>query len=132
MGMARREKAMKSEPESGKTTNTHSPFEIYKIPTPEALRSFMAENKLTGADIAHLTGVHSRTARRWIQPSDQKGAIPIPWASWALILILLKKMKHNDLLTAISQWKQEKEGRGLFVHSAAGRPVKESLNETEN
>ena len=105
---------------------------MYNIPTPEELRLFMQNNKLTGADIAALTGVNPRTARRWIQPSEQKGAKKILWAEWALILLLLKKMNIETLLTTLEKWKAEKTGRKLFERSNAGRPVKEAQGETKN
>jgi len=98
---------------------------MYETPTPDKLKSFMVDNDLTGADIAALTGVNPRTARRWIAPPDQKGARPIPWSSWALILLLTGKMSVDNLFAMISKWKAETAGRGLFERSKAGRPIKD-------
>jgi len=90
----------------------------------------MQDNNLTGADIAALTGATSRTARRWIQPPDQKGSKKISWASWALILILTGKENRENILTLINQWKADKTGRKLYERSNAGRPVKEAESDS--
>ena len=105
---------------------------MYQIPTHEELRQFMRENNLNGADIAALMGVNPRTARRWIQPPEQKGAKKILWAEWALLQILTGKESKEGILTLIDKWKAEKTGRKLFERSKAGRPVKEAHNEIEN
>ena len=100
---------------------------MYEVPAPEELKSFMLKNNLTGADIAALTGVNPRTARRWVAPADQKGARPIPWSDWILILVLTGKMDIESVLKMISQWKAEKAKtmRPLFERSKAGRPIKD-------
>jgi hypothetical protein len=95
---------------------------MYETPTPEQLKIFMVENNLTGADIAALTGVKPRAARRWVAPVNQKGAAPIPWAAWVLILLLTGKAKKDDLLKKIEAWKSEQTGRGIFERGRAGRP----------
>jgi uncharacterized membrane-anchored protein len=103
---------------------------MYEVPSPEEIKIFMDENDLTGADIAALTGVDARTARRWVAPANQKGARVIPWAAWTLILILTGKTTKKELLKLIDQWKAEKIGRGLFKRGVAGRPPKlEGKNE---
>jgi hypothetical protein len=104
---------------------------MYDVPSPEEIRAFMIENALTGADMAALTGVESRTARRWVAPADQKGAIPIPWAAWALIGILTGKTTRADLLERISQWKADRTGRKLYERGPAGRPMAENPPENK-
>jgi hypothetical protein len=94
---------------------------LYDIPAPEELRKFMAENNLTGADMAALTGVSARTARRWVVPSGQKGSVPIPWAAWAMVLILTGKKTKEEFLKQINAWKSEKIGLGLFERGKPGR-----------
>jgi len=98
---------------------------MYNTPSPEQVKEFMAENNLTGADIAALTGVNDRTARRWVAPAGQKGAQPISWACWTLILLLTEKKSVTEAAGEISQWKAQKKGRGLFERGVAGRPRKE-------
>jgi len=99
---------------------------MYETPTPEKLKLFLYENNLTGADIAALTGVNPRTARRWVSPPDQKGSKPIPWSDWALILLLTGKMSISDMLLMVGNWKAEKTktGRPLFERSPTGRKIK--------
>jgi hypothetical protein len=97
---------------------------MYEIPGPEQLKEFMTENDLTGDDIAAMTGVNSRAARRWVAPAGQKGARFIPWAAWALIQILTGKKKRSEFIKEINQWKEEKTGYRLFKHGNAGRPRK--------
>jgi hypothetical protein len=97
---------------------------MYETPTPEEIKKFMVENNLTGADMAALSGVKPRAARRWVAPADQKGAAPIPWAAWALIQILTGKASKNECLKKISAWKAESVGRKLFERGTAGRPPK--------
>jgi hypothetical protein len=98
---------------------------MYETAKPEELRRFMADNNLTGADLAALTGVNPRTARRWVAPADQKGAIPIPWAAWTIILILTGKKTKDEILQLVDGWKREIKGMGLFERGVAGRPLKE-------
>ena len=97
---------------------------MYEIPTPEDFKKYMVDNNLTGADISALTGVNSRTARRWIQPVHHKGASPIPWAAWAMIELLTGKKTKEDFLKLIDQWKKDDIGRGLFEKGRGGRPPK--------
>jgi hypothetical protein len=97
---------------------------LYEVPSPEEIKVFMDENNLTGADIAALTGVDARTARRWVAPANQKGARVIPWAAWTLILILTGKTSKKELLKLINQWKTKKTGRKLFERGTGGRPPK--------
>jgi hypothetical protein len=101
---------------------------MYEIPTPEEIKDFMVENDLTGADMAALSGVNPRAARRWVAPADQKGARPIPWAAWALIQILTGKTSKNECLKKISAWKTESTGWKLFERGTAGRPPKTDGN----
>ena len=98
---------------------------MYDTPPPEEIRKFMLDNNLTGADVAALTGVKPRAARRWVAPAGQKGACPIPWAAWAIMQIFTGQKTKEDYLTLIDGWKKEEKGRGLFERGAAGRPVKE-------
>jgi len=100
---------------------------MYEVPSPDELKKFMYENNLTGADIAALTGVNPRTARRWVAPSDQKGAKPIPWSDWVLVLLLTGKKDIASIIKSISEWKAErtKFTRPLFERANSGRPIKE-------
>jgi hypothetical protein len=102
---------------------------MYETPTPEELKKFMGSNNLTGADIAALAGVTPRAARRWVEPANQKGSRPIPWAAWGMVLILTGKKTKNDFLKLIDKWKKEKIGRGLFERGNAGRPPKEGKDD---
>jgi hypothetical protein len=102
---------------------------MYEIPTPEELKKFMADNNLTGADIAALTGVSPRAARRWVAPVSQKGSRVIPWAAWAMILLLTGKKSIDYFLRVIDKWKKKEAGRGLFERGNAGRPPRESNDE---
>jgi hypothetical protein len=97
---------------------------MYEVPSPEEIKKFMIENDLTGADMAALSGVKPRAARRWVAPVESKGAAAIPWAAWALIQILTGKTKKTDLLKLIGKWKKEETGFGLFERGVAGRPFK--------
>jgi len=98
---------------------------MYETPRPEEIKKFMVDNNLTGADVAALTGVKPRAARRWVQPENHKGAAPIPWAAWAMLQILTGKKTKDDFLKIIDKWKKKEIGRGLFERGAAGRPPKE-------
>lgn len=98
---------------------------MYETPAPEELKEFMRKNNLTGADIAALAGVTPRAARRWVEPANQKGSRPIPWAAWAMILILTGKKTKQEIVKLVNQWKKEKLGRALYERGAAGRPPKE-------
>jgi hypothetical protein len=97
---------------------------MYEVPSPEEIKKFMDENNLTGADMAAMTGVKPRAARRWVAPAGQKGARPIPWAAWALIQILTGKVSKKEYLKRISAWKAESIGQKLFERGTAGRPPK--------
>jgi hypothetical protein len=98
---------------------------MYEIPTPEELKKFMADNNLTGGDIAALTGVSPRAARRWVAPVSQKGSRTIPWAAWAMILLLTGKKSIDYFLKLVDKWKKKEAERGLFERGVAGRPQKE-------
>jgi hypothetical protein len=102
---------------------------VYEIPGPGELKKFMVENNLTGADVAALTGVTPRAARRWVQSAESKGARPIPWAVWAIMQIFTGKKKPKDYLTLIDGWKREGIGRGLYERGTAGRPPKEGKDD---
>jgi hypothetical protein len=105
---------------------------MYETPTPHELKKFMGEHNLTGADIAALAGVTPRAARRWVEPANQKGSRPIPWAAWIMILLLTGKATVKDIKENVNQWKKEKIGRGLFERGTAGRPPKEEKDEKRN
>jgi len=102
---------------------------MYEIPGPEELKKFMVENNLTGADLAALTGVKPRSARQWVSPPEKKSARAIPWAAWAMILILTGKKTKDEIFSLIDGWKRETKGRGLFERGAVGRPAKEGKDE---
>jgi hypothetical protein len=50
--------------------------------SPDRLRAFLADHKLTGAQAAALIGADSRTIRRWTAPQDVKGARQMPFTAW--------------------------------------------------
>ena len=104
---------------------------MYETPTPENLRSFMAENNLAGADVAALAGVSARAARQWLEPVNQNGFRHIPWATWALVNLLLGKTDKKKLLKEIDQWKRKTNGRGLFERGIGGRPPREANKKVE-
>ena len=98
---------------------------MYEIPGPDEIKKFMADNNLTGADLAALAGVKSRTARSWVAPPGSKSAREIPWAAWMMILILTGKKTKKDVFKMVDDWKRQVKGRGIFERGAAGRPVKD-------
>ena len=98
---------------------------MYETPTPEELQVFMAENDLTGIDVAALTGAGDRTVWGWLTPKGQKGFRAIPWTAWILLNILLGKTDRRKLLKEIGKWKKEKSGRGLFERGIGGKPRRE-------
>ena len=98
---------------------------MYDTPAPEELKRFMIDNNLTGADIAALAGVTPRAARRWVEPAEQKGSRPIPWAAWTMILLLTGKKTKEEIEKQVDKWKKEKTSRGLYERGTAGRPPKE-------
>jgi len=102
---------------------------MYEVPGPDELRKFMFSNDLTGADIAALSGVTPRAARRWVEPVNTKGWRPIPWAAWAMILILTGQKTKDEIFSLVDGWKKEIRGRGLFERGVAGRPPKEGKND---
>ena len=101
---------------------------MYETPTPEELKTFMVTNNLTGADIAAMTGVNPRAARRWVAPADHKDSRSIPWAAWVLIQIFTGIKSVNDIIMLIDSWKQEKIGIGLFDKGKPGRRWPEGKN----
>jgi hypothetical protein len=102
---------------------------MYDIPSPEEIRAFMAKNNLSGADVAALTGVAPRAARRWLVAADKKDYHPMPWAAWALMLLLIGDKTKTEILKMINAWKEEKTGRKLYERGAGGRPVRGLENE---
>jgi hypothetical protein len=102
---------------------------MYDIPGPDELKRFMIDNNLTGADLAALTGVKPRSARQWVAPPGSKSARAIPWAAWAMILILTGKKTKDEIFKLVDGWKKEIKGWGLFERGTAGRPVKEGKDE---
>ena len=54
----------------------------YQPPTFEALRVVMKSQGWTGAKVAALVGVDSRTVRRWT--GNER---PVPYSAWRLLLI---------------------------------------------
>ena len=97
---------------------------MYETPAPKALRAFMAEKNITGADLAALAGVSLRTARSWIKSADNKAARSIPWAAWTLILILTGKQSPETVFAQISAWKKEQMERNLYEREKGGQPPK--------
>jgi len=98
---------------------------MYEIPGPDEIRKFMFDNNLTGADIAALAGVKSRTARSWVAPPGSKSAREVPWAAWMMILLLTGKTTKKDIFKMVDNWKRETKGRGIFERDPRGRPVKD-------
>jgi len=98
---------------------------MYETPSPEEIRKFMQENELTGADLAALSGVSPRAARRWVEPENQKGRRAIPWAAWMMILILTGKKTKKEVFEMVDNWKRAEKGYGIFERGTAGRPAKE-------
>ena len=98
---------------------------VYEIPSPDELRKFMNENNMTGADLAALTGVKPRSARQWVSPPGSKSSRAIPWAAWAILLILTGKKTKKEVFKMVDDWKRTEKGRGIFERGTAGRPAKE-------
>jgi hypothetical protein len=102
---------------------------VYEVPPPADLKQFMADNNLTGADIAALTGVKPRSARQWVAPPGSKSYRAIPWAAWAMILILTGKKTKDEVFKMVDDWKREIKGWGIFEKGVAGRPLKEGRDD---
>ena len=64
--------------------NSQLPFyhSNYQQPTFEELRVVMKSQGWTGAKVAALVGVDSRTVRRWT--GNER---PVPYSAWRLLLI---------------------------------------------
>lgn len=58
---------------------------MYKTPSVDELRAYLAEHEITGSAFARIVGSDPRTARRWTAPVDQRGHRDIPWTAWALL-----------------------------------------------
>ncbi len=58
---------------------------MYEIPSSEQLREFFRIHKLTGAVVARLLGVDSRTVRKWTAHKDADNRRAIPWSAWTLL-----------------------------------------------
>ena len=67
--------------------NSQLPFyhPNYQFPTFEELRVVMKSQGWTGAKVAALVGVDSRTVRRWT--GNER---PVPYSAWRLLLIYAK------------------------------------------
>jgi hypothetical protein len=63
----------------------HDP--AYESPTNEDLRAITQRFSLSGAGVARLTGVLSRTVRKWMSAPTVSNHSPIPYAAWRLLLI---------------------------------------------
>jgi hypothetical protein len=65
----------------------------YRAPSPEDLRAVMALKTLSASAIADLTGVSSRTVRKWTSLPDSPNFVPIPYAAWRLLLLETELVK---------------------------------------
>lgn len=63
----------------------HDP--AYESPSSDDVRAITQRFNLTGAGVARLTGVLSRTVRKWMAPPTVANHSPIPYAAWRLLLI---------------------------------------------
>lgn len=97
---------------------------MYETPTPEELKAYMEIQELTYADIAAMSGVSLRTAQRWTQPRESKEAKAIPWAAWAMVMLLSGMTTEPLLYKVVDDWKKTSTGRGLKERSPTGRPLK--------
>lgn len=59
----------------------------YVAPTNDDVRAITQRFNLTGAAVARLTGVLSRTVRKWLAKPTVANHSPIPYAAWRLLLI---------------------------------------------
>jgi hypothetical protein len=59
----------------------------YCQPSWQEVRAVIQQTGLTGAGVANLVGVGSRTVRKWVSPPDTSNHAPIPYAAWRLLLI---------------------------------------------
>lgn len=66
----------------------------WEPPTPEEVRLLIeyagrcaGKDKLTGGEVAALTGVNPRNVRKWTAPEDSSNYVKIPYAPWRLLLL---------------------------------------------
>lgn len=59
----------------------------FLAPTHEDLRAITQRFNLTGAGVSRLTGVLSRTVRKWMAAPTAANHSPMPYAAWRLLLI---------------------------------------------
>lgn len=50
--------------------------------SPDRLRAFLAEHKLSGAEAGTLLGADGRTIRRWTAAPGTPGARDMPYTAW--------------------------------------------------
>jgi hypothetical protein len=59
----------------------------YSKPSPGDVRALLHLKNLTASMAADLTGVSSRTVRKWTSQTDSPNHAPIPYAAWRILLI---------------------------------------------
>lgn len=59
----------------------------FRSPSYGDVRALTHQYKLTGSNVARLTGVTPRTVRKWMAPPGVQNHAPMPYAAWRLLLI---------------------------------------------
>ena len=66
----------------------------WEQPTPDEVRKLIEyagrcveKEKLTGKEVANITGVNPRNVRKWSAPENTSNFVRIPYAAWRLLLL---------------------------------------------
>lgn len=59
----------------------------FMAPSHNDVRAVAQRYKLTGIALARVTGVTTRTVRKWLAPPGVENHAPMPYAAWRLLLI---------------------------------------------
>lgn len=65
------------------------PFDdpAFMAPSHNDVRAVTQRYRLTGSALARVTGVTTRTVRKWLAPPGVENHAPMPYAAWRLLLI---------------------------------------------
>ena len=102
----------------GYASAQHANHPLYKDPTPGEVRQLIKLMGWVGTQVARLTGVESRTVRRWQSPIELGGHRQIPYAAWRLLLAYsgvaqITKSESERLLAEVKRNKLEDSADGI-------------------
>jgi hypothetical protein len=69
---------------------------MFDVPTPDTLREFFREHKLTGSAAARIVGVDSRTVRKWTASEDADNRRAVPWSAWILLRLYVGEISIDQ------------------------------------